>query len=125
MATFADLPREPLSDHYGLDRGTPVDRRYIEAFIAAHRRAIRGRVAEVEDNTYTMKFGADRVSASVVVDIDANNPHATLVADLEDVGSMPSDSYDCFILTQTLHLIRRPDRCIDNCEREVRGVLQD
>lgn len=125
MATFADLPREPLSDDYGFDRGTPVDRRYIEAFIRARRGAIRGRVVELQDNTYTMKFGADRVSASVIVDIDASNPRAALIADLEDVGSLSRDSYDCIILTQTLHLLRRPDRCIDNCFRALRarGVL--
>jgi SAM-dependent methyltransferase len=125
VATFADLPRKPLSDHHGFDRGTPVDRRYIEAFIRARRRAIRGRVVEVQDNTYTMRFGADRVSVSVVVDIDASNPRATVSVDLEDVGSLSHDSYDCIILTQTLHLLRRPDRCIDNCFRALRprGVL--
>ena len=102
-----------------------MDRRYIEAFIRTHRRAIRGRVLEVQDNSYTMKFGTDRVSASVVVDIDASNPRAALIADLEDVGSLSRDSYDCIILTQTLHLLRRPDRCIDNCLRALRprGVL--
>jgi len=125
MATSADLPREPRNDQYGFDRGTPVDRRYIEAFLEARRRAIRGRVVEVQDSAYTLKFGADRVSASVVVDIDASNPRATLIADLEDVGSLSGDSYDCIILTQTLHLLRRPDQCIDNCFRSLRarGVL--
>ena len=102
-----------------------MDRRYIEAFIKERRRVIRGRVVEVQDNTYTMRFGADRVSASVVVDIDASNPRATVIADLEDVGSLSPDFYDCIILTQTLHLLRRPDRCIDNCFRALRprGVL--
>jgi hypothetical protein len=125
MSAFADLPREPLSDCYGLDRGTPVDRRYIEAFVCARRDAIHGRVLEVQDNTYTTRFGADRVAESVVVDIDASNPRATLIADLEQVGSLPRESYDCIILTQTLHLLRRPDRCIDNCfgALQARGVL--
>jgi SAM-dependent methyltransferase len=102
-----------------------VDRRYIGAFLEARRRAIRGRVVEVQDNTYTMRFGGDRVSVSVVVDIDAGNPRATLIADLENVGSLSRDSYDCIILTQTLHLLRRPDHCIDNCSRALRarGVL--
>jgi hypothetical protein len=51
VAAFADLPYEPLSDQYGFDRGTPVDRRYIEAFLRVHRDAIQGRVLEVQDNT--------------------------------------------------------------------------
>jgi SAM-dependent methyltransferase len=122
---FADLPREPLSDRYGLDRGTPVDRRYIEAFVSARRAAIHGRVLEVQDNTYTTKFGTDRVTESVVADIDASNSSATLIADLQQVGSLPRESFDCIILTQTLHLLRRPDRCIDNCFGALRprGVL--
>jgi SAM-dependent methyltransferase len=125
MGPFADLPREPWSDNYGSDRGSPVDRRYIEAFLAARHRAIRGRVAEVQDSTYTMRYGAGRVSASVVVDIDAGNPGATLIADLEDVGSLSRDAFDCIILTQTLHLLRRPHHCIDNCFLALRapGVL--
>jgi hypothetical protein len=122
---FADLPREPLSDRYGFDRGAPVDRRYIEAFVDERRDAIHGRVVEVEDNTYTARYGADRVAESVVVDIDTSNPRATLIADLEEVGSLAHDCYDCIILTQTLHLLRRPDRCIENCfgALQARGVL--
>ena len=34
----------PLSDHWGRERGTPVDRYYIERFLAAERDVIRGRV---------------------------------------------------------------------------------
>jgi hypothetical protein len=120
-----DLPREPVSDQYGFDRGTPVDRRYIEAFLNARRDAIHGRVLEVQDNRYTTRFGAGRVAESVVVDIDASNPRATLIADLQQVGSVPQASYDCIILTQTLHLLRRPEHCIDNCFGALRrrGVL--
>jgi Methyltransferase domain len=122
---FAELPREPLSDRYGFDRGTPVDRRYIEAFVDERREAIHGRVVEVQDSTYTARYGAHRVSESVVVDIDPGNPRATLLADLQEVGSLAPDRYDCIILTQTLHLLRRPDRCIDNCfgALRARGVL--
>jgi SAM-dependent methyltransferase len=120
VGPYADLPLDPLSDHYGLDRGTPLDRRYIEAFLAAHREAIRGSVLEVEGSTYTTTFGADRVSTSTVVDIDNANPLATLIADLCEPASLPADAYDCIILTQTLHLLRRPGLCIDNCYRGLR-----
>lgn len=80
---------------------------------------------EVQDNTYTTRFGDDRVSQSAVVDIDATNPNATLIADLQLAGSLPRDSYDCIILTQTLHLLRRPGECVANCFAALRpgGVL--
>ena len=125
VTASSDLPREPLSDHYGFDRGTPVDRRYIEGFLSARRGVIHGSVLEVQDNAYTTKLGDDRVSKSTVIDIDATNPHATLVADLQLAGSLPPDSYDCIILTQTLHLLRRPDQCVENCFAALRsgGVL--
>jgi hypothetical protein len=122
---FGDLPREPLSDDYGLDRGTPVDRRYIEGFLSARRGVIHGAVLEVQDDTYTTRFGEDRVSQSIVVDIDATNPNATLITDLQLAGALPPNTYDCIILTQTLHLLRRPGVCVANCFAGLRsdGVL--
>jgi len=122
---LADLPHEPLSDHHGLDRGTPVDRRYIDVFLGGHSLAIRGSVLEVGSDAYTARFGGDRVQQRTVVDIDAANPRATLIADLDQAGSLPLGAFDCIILTQTLHLLRRPGRCIDNCFAALRpaGVL--
>jgi len=70
-----------------------VDRRYIEGFLNARRGVIHGAVLEVQDDTYTMRFGEDRVSRRIVVDIDATNPNATLVADLQLAGALPPDSY--------------------------------
>jgi SAM-dependent methyltransferase len=115
VTAFGRLPLEPLSDHYGLDRGTPVDRWYIERFLSTRHGVIRGTVLEVQDGSYTTRFGEDRVDQSVVVDIDATNPNATLIADLQLPGALPPDSYDCIILTQTLHLLRRPGVCVANC----------
>jgi SAM-dependent methyltransferase len=94
----------PLSDHYGRDRGTPVDRYYIEQFLAAEQQAIRGRVLEVLNREYTDRFGT-AVAASDVLDIDADNPLATVVADLAAADAVPTGGYDCFILTQTLQYV--------------------
>jgi SAM-dependent methyltransferase len=120
-----NIPLEPLSDRYGFDRGTPLDRRYIEAFLNEHRNAIRGSVLEIEDDTYTTMFGAGPTVTSTVVDIDNSNPRATLLADLSEPDSLAPGTYDCIILTQTLHLLRRPGYCIENCYRALRpaGVL--
>lgn len=102
---FGDLRRlTPLSPVWGLDRGKPLDRYYIEAFLERHRADVRGRVLEVKDPAYTVAFGGDRVTRSDVVDIDGANPCATVFADLT-AGTLPADTYDCFILTQTLGVI--------------------
>ena len=41
------LPGEPLSRRFGLDRGRPVDRVYIERFLARHAADLVGRGVEI------------------------------------------------------------------------------
>jgi len=50
----------PLSRGFGSDRGRPIDRHYIEGFLARHATDVRGRVLEFGDDAYTRRFGADR-----------------------------------------------------------------
>jgi SAM-dependent methyltransferase len=113
-----------LSRNFGYDRGTPVDRYYIEHFLAEHRSNIRGSVLEVKDATYTQRFGTG-VERSDVLDINSANSRATIVADLTAADTLPSESFDCFILTQTLHLIYRVDAALRHAHRVLRpgGVL--
>jgi SAM-dependent methyltransferase len=94
----------PLSGVWGRDRGAPVDRYYIEEFLAAERHLIRGHVLEVSDCDYTERFGAG-VERCDVLDLDPTNPRATIVADLAAADNVPNDTFDCFILTQTLHYV--------------------
>jgi SAM-dependent methyltransferase len=103
---FGDLRRvKPLSEWFGFDRGTPLDRVYIEEFLARHSSDIRGRALEVGDNSYTLRFGGTAVQHSDVLHVDKANPNATIIGDLGDGKNLPSDTFDCIVLTQTLHLI--------------------
>ncbi|MUL38742.1 glycosyltransferase [Gloeocapsopsis dulcis] len=103
---FGNLRRvTPISREFGFDRGLPVDRYYIENFLARYANDIRGRVLEIGDNSYTRKFGGDRVTKSDVLHVAETNSEATIFADLTCAEHIPSDTFDCFILTQTLHLI--------------------
>src|SRR3954469_20019384 len=95
----------PISRAFGFDRGQPVDRHYIEAFLAAHAGDVRGDVVEIGDDAYTRRFGGDRVVRSDILHVSADNPRATIVADLADADHIASDSFDCVIVTQTLPLI--------------------
>lgn len=95
----------PLSRAYGYDRGLPIDRHYIETFLDAHRADVRGHVLEIKEDTYARRFGGARVTAVTVADIDPANPHATRVCDLNRPESLPPDTYDCIILTQTLQYV--------------------
>jgi SAM-dependent methyltransferase len=103
-AWLAPFRLAPVSAHWGFDRGTPVDRYYIERFVAAHRGDIRGRVVEMYDSGYTDRFGTG-VTRRDVLDLDQGNPHATIVTDLAAADSVADDTFDCFILTQTLQFI--------------------
>ncbi|HEV2149877.1 MAG TPA: methyltransferase domain-containing protein, partial [Longimicrobiaceae bacterium] len=105
-ARFGNLRRvTPVSRAFGYDRGRPVDRHYIEAFLAAHASDVRGRVLEVGDDAYTRRFGGERVESTDVLHVQAENPRATIVDDLSRGERIPSDAFDCVVLTQTLHLI--------------------
>ena len=94
----------PLSSEWGFERGTPVDRYYIERFLAQHRQDIRGQVLEIKDSAYSDQFG-EGVTRQDVLDINPSNTRATIVADLTAADSVASDQFDCFVLTQTLQFI--------------------
>ena len=101
-----DLHRmEPLSRRFGFERGQPIDRYYIESFLAAQARDIRGRVLEIGDDSYSRMLGAQRVTHQDVLNVVPGQPGSTIVADLSDAPHIPSDQFDCIILTQTLHYI--------------------
>jgi hypothetical protein len=109
----------PISDVFGSDRGTPIDRFYIADFLARHSTNIKGRVLEVGERRYTEMFGGGSVEQSHIVDIDASNPLATIVGDLATVGSVPASSYDCFILTQSLQYVRDPLQALSNAWQSI------
>jgi SAM-dependent methyltransferase len=111
---------EPLSSVFGLDRGTAIDRRYIERFLAEHAERIRGRALEVGDSTYTTRFGSSRVTERAVLHAPPGAPGATIVADLTNPDALPEDAFDCFICTQTLNFIYDVRRALDGARRLLR-----
>jgi SAM-dependent methyltransferase len=114
----------PLSEAWGTDRGTPVDRYYIALFLERHRADIRGRVLEVRDSGYTTRFGTG-VDAVEVLDVEPGNPLATITADLSAADAIAAETFDCFVLTQTLQYIADPDRALRHARRILKpgGVL--
>ena len=103
---FGDLRRlQPISSDYGNSRGLEIDRYYIEKFLAEHADDIHGRVLEIKHNTYTKKYGQERVIQSDILHPVEGNPDATIVADLANADHLPSNCYDAIIFTQTLQVI--------------------
>lgn len=114
----------PFSREFGYDRGTPIDRFYIECFLSLHRDDVRGDVLEVKDSAYTKRFGQG-VARSEVLDLDASNPNATIIADLTEADVIGDESFDCFILTQTLQHIYDTKSAVRHAHRILKrgGVL--
>jgi SAM-dependent methyltransferase len=106
----------PVSRGWGFDRGLPIDRYFIERFLDGHRADISGRVLEVKDDGYTRRFGST-VTHAEVLDIDAANPAATVVADLTDAPQIPDERYDCVLLTQVLHQVYDVHAAVAECRR--------
>ena len=124
--SFGDLKRHsPISDNYGWDRGTPVDRYYIEKFLAENAVDVRGRVLELDDNAYTRRFGGDRVEQSEILSEESTNPRATIVGNLVRAETLPEASFDCIILTQVLQFIFELESVVDTLHRALKagGVL--
>ena len=103
---FGDLRRfSPISPNFGFDRGTPIDRHYIETFLSRNASDIRGRVLEIGNNRYTCQFGGANVERSDILSVEASNPNATFVGDLTEAAVLPESAFDCIVLTQTLQYI--------------------
>lgn len=96
---------EPVNLAFGFDKGTPVDRCYIDSYLGSHAKLIHGRVLEIGDREYTTNYGGDRVTQSDVLHADDSSPAATFIGRIEDCPEIPENTFDCIILTQTLHYV--------------------
>ena len=103
----------PFSTHFGFDRGTPVDRYYLHAFLDQHRADITGRVLEIQLPGYTEKYGHDLTASHTVDVVTTFNPTPSYHVDLAHAdGVIPDASYDCFL------------RDLEGCLRQARRVVR-
>lgn len=123
---FNDLMiNRPVSTCFGVDRGTPIDRYYIEKFLAAHAALIHGRILEVGDDTYSRRFGAKSAESIEVLHTTAASQRATLVGDLTNSDTLPENAFDCFICTQTFNFIFDVQKALEGAHKLLKpgGVL--
>ncbi len=113
----------PISRSFGFDRGTPIDRHYIEQFLQANTAAVQGRVLEIGGNEYTRRVGTG-VTHGDVLHIEPGHG-ATIVGDLTDGAGLAPDIFDCIICTQTLQHIYLVQEAIATLHRALKpgGVL--
>jgi peptidoglycan/xylan/chitin deacetylase (PgdA/CDA1 family) len=117
---LGDLRRlTPIGQDWGFDRGTPIDRHYIERFLEPRAGEIRGRVLEMGDPVYTRMFGGTQVTQSDVLDVMGSSG-ATYTCRLEEGHEIPTDGFDCIVCTQVLQYIYD----IDGALRTLHRVLK-
>lgn len=114
---WGDIGMYPATNDWGFSRGEPVDRYYIEKFLDRHSYDIRGRVLEVGGNSYTRRYGGERVSQSDILDIAKYHEGVTIIADLNQEINVQSEIFDCIILTQVLVLIREAPKALQTMHR--------
>lgn len=107
----------PIHAGFGMGRGTYIDRYYIDKFIEEHSSDIKGRVLELSDNEYTVRFGGTRVTQSDILDVRPEHSQATIIGDLTSADNIPANSFDCIILTQTLNFIYDVQAAIQTVHR--------
>ena len=114
---LGDLRRlTPIDPNWGFERGTPIDRVYVERFVGGHAGDIRGRVLEIAAPDYTSRFGVGVERVDILMAMEGN-PEATIVGDLADAPHIPSDEFDCAIVTQTLQFVYDVRAALTTLER--------
>ena len=108
----------PLSAVYGFDRGTPIDRYYVDTFFTANRHLVTGRVLEIQTRDHIRRYGSG-VTAADTLDINASF-RPTYCCDLAQAAIVPTGSYDCFVLPNTLCFLRN----LDDALREARRIVR-
>lgn len=113
---FDCISTRPASNDFGLSRGTPIDRYYIESFLQENKTDIRGVVLEIAESTYTKQFDHG-VTSFEVLHVDASNRKATIIGNLTQPETLPEKTVDCFICTQTLNFIFDVRKAVEGCFR--------
>lgn len=101
---IGNIAIEPKSKIFGLERGIPIDRYYIEKFLDINSDYITGNVLEVAERTYTNKYGKN-VDESYILHVCDFLDQNTIIANLETGEGVIDNMFDCFIITQTLPFI--------------------
>jgi SAM-dependent methyltransferase len=97
---------EPESRYFGLENGTPVDRRFIDTFLASRAGHFNGVGLEVGETRYLQRFGRATLARMEVLHVRADaTSGVTLVGDLAAPADLPEAIADCFVCTQTFNFI--------------------
>lgn len=105
----------PVSRAFGIDRGKPIDRYYIERFIYDNLECIKGDVLEMGEDIYTKEYGADNSKSYIFVySEDKGLKGNTVYGNLESSEGLPREKFDCIIFTQVFNFIYDVSEAVKN-----------
>jgi glycosyltransferase involved in cell wall biosynthesis len=108
---------KPLSEAWGFDRGLPLHRYYVDNFLQEFSADIRGHCLEFQENSYIRRFDRGAVQKIDILNVDSDNPRATIVADISKPNNIPSGQFDCIICTHVLHIIYDFEKAVSELYR--------
>ncbi|MFE0258268.1 class I SAM-dependent methyltransferase [Streptomyces sp. NPDC059010] len=110
----------PICPAFGMSRGTPIDRHYLNQFIAEIHDFVQGDVVEIGGlDSNGGAYGFTRASKYRGLDI-REAPGVSLVGDAADPGIIPADSLDTIIAFNVLEHTARPWQVVDNMRQWLR-----
>jgi len=114
----------PLAQDW-CSRGINVHRIYLEQFLQSFASDIKGHCLEFQEDSYTSRYGGDKVIKLDILNKEKDNSNSTIIADLTQPNSIPSDTFNCIICTYVLHIIPEVDKTIAELYRILKpgGVL--
>lgn len=119
ILAIAAMECRPVSFQFAAERGTSVDRFYIDRFLEENAEFIHGDVLEIEDATYTKKY-AIKPYRSIVTDVSSKDAGVDFNSNLETGEGVRESIADCFILTQTLMYIYDLQSAVRNIYRTLK-----
>lgn len=115
-ASHPEFPLNPYSRKFGLEKGKPIDRYYIENFLREHAGYIRGDVLEVGDLGYSEKFGSPDCRGRYLTVAEPWDERF-IAGDLNSPLSLPQAQFDCFIGVQTFQYLWNPETGVESAYR--------
>ncbi len=97
----------PLSRNFGVERGTPVGRYYVEQFVKSNGNNIHGDILEFGASARYKKFfnGFESYETISV----SNEPGITYIADIHNMNELPNKKFDCIVCTQVFEHLKYPE----------------
>jgi len=112
---WGDLRRKyPICPFYGMTRGTPIDRYYLQKFIRKIKKEVTGKAIEFGGTRSEFsQYQFSLVNEYLAVDI-IETPEVDIVGNIFDKSLFKNNSCDSIIIFNVLEHLDNPDKAIDN-----------